>query len=110
MAEDYKKVEEKGPNPWLPLFGFVIIVVFGGFSWVIAPLLLPFAARFVQFPSEWPVWMHNGVVAFLVFVVLFAVAMLLIAIFAGGAPRDPYDVRTSAKEIRKQLDERQRRR
>jgi quinol-cytochrome oxidoreductase complex cytochrome b subunit len=48
----------------------------------------------VKFPKDIPTWQVNGAVTVALFIFLFAISMLIVALFAGG-PSDPLDVRTS---------------
>lgn len=87
---------------FVPVYGFILLVVFGGFSWVLAPYVYPIIADTgFDFPSEWTEPMRFGVVAFVIFVVLFGIGMILIAAFSGTIT-DPMDSRMSVKEMRKQ--------
>lgn len=101
---------ERQSNPWLPLFGFISLVVFGAFSWYIAPILRPIIVESTgfEFPTDMPQWVTDAVLAFVVFVVLFAFAMTVVGLLAGRTG-DPRDVRTSSREMKKQ-QKRQRRR
>lgn len=84
------------------LFGFFMFVVVGAFSWSIAPRLRPLVEENsgIRFPGAWPEWYGTALIALLVFVLLFAVAMMLIAVLA-GSQTDPHDVRTSPKKRRR---------
>jgi hypothetical protein len=82
-------------NPLLPLMGFVALIGFGGFAWVIAPYVrsLMVNSLGVTFPSNMPAWQANGAVAVTLFIFLFTISMSVIALVA-GVPTDPLDVRT----------------
>lgn len=77
-----------------PVFGCISMLIFGGFSWVIAPQVLRYieANTIVDFPAEWASWVAPAIVAAFSFALLFTVAMALVAILA-GTPKDPLDVR-----------------
>ena len=77
-----------------PVFGCISMLVFGGFSWVIAPQVQAFieANTALVFPGEWPAWVPTALVALFVFTLLFSVAMAIVGILA-GSPKDPMDVR-----------------
>jgi len=80
------------------LFGFIMMVVLGAFSWSIAPWgrsLLEQNSG-ISFPGAWPYWYGRALIALIIFVLLFAVSMMLIAVLA-GSQADPHDVRTSPK-------------
>ena len=83
-------------------FGFISLVIFGAFSWFIAPEVRPLVEQNsgIRFPGEWPVWMGNAVLAFAIFVLLFAFAMTLVAALTGPMG-DPHDVRTSTRRRRR---------
>jgi hypothetical protein len=82
-------------SPLLPLMGFVALIGFGGFAWVIAPYVrsLMVTSLGVTFPSNMPAWQVNGAVAVALFIFLFAISMSVVALLA-GVPTDPLDVRT----------------
>ena len=77
-----------------PVFGCFLILIFGAFSWVIAPQVrrLIEVNTILEFPPEWPSWAPPAIVAVLIFAILFSVAMMLVALLA-GTPKDPLDVR-----------------
>jgi uncharacterized BrkB/YihY/UPF0761 family membrane protein len=84
------------------LFGFISLVVTGAFAWSVAPMLRPLVEENsgISFPAEWPYWYGRGLIALIIFVLLFAAAMMLIAVLA-GPQTDPYDVRTPTKRRRR---------
>jgi uncharacterized BrkB/YihY/UPF0761 family membrane protein len=84
------------------LFGFISLVVTGAFAWSIAPALRSLVEENsgISFPGAWPYWYGRALIALIIFVLLFAVAMMLIAVLA-GSPTDPRDVRTSPKRRRR---------
>ena len=103
MTARRRREPRKGePKPWAPLFGFISILVFGGFAWVIAPLVRPLIEENTgfQFPAEWPVWASNAVLAFGLFLILFAIAMTVAAVLS-GPQGDPRAVRTPARKTKR---------
>ena len=111
--QDYTKpgTNKPPPNPWIPVFGFISLLVFGGFSWVVAPQLRPFVEQNVgvRFPAKWPVWYGNALLAFILFIILFSIGMMLVGLLAGQTS-DPRDIRTSTKKMQKEMRQKQRER
>lgn len=85
-----------------PLFGCFALIIFGAFSWVIAPSVRQFVEKNsgLRFPGEWPVWLPDALVALFILAVLFSVAMTIIALSAGPTG-DPRDVRVSDAQFKK---------
>lgn len=88
MSKYGKPYEKKeGPNPFLPIVGFILLVGFGGFSYVIAPNVRHFLettryrlATLQVLPMTFPDWPDNavnGVVAFIIFLIFFSIAMVV---------------------------------
>jgi polyferredoxin len=98
--------EKRKRRAWFPIFGFVIMVVFGAFAWAVTPYARPYAESFIDFPNAWPPLYGDAIIGTLIFIVLFAFAMVLAAVFAGSASKDPYDVNMSGKQMKKRIDER----
>jgi Na+/proline symporter len=87
----YQRYEKKKKtNPMLPLIGFVIMAVGGGFSYLAAPGVIKFleTTTFVfgffgpilpiAFPGDWPPLLTRGVVAGMMFLVIFTLMMVVI--------------------------------
>lgn len=102
LSTEREKKRKKQQSAFVPVFGLILLVVFGAFSWVLAPTIYPMVENMgLQFPVEWTDPMRYGVIALVIFIVLFAIGMMLIAAFA-GAPSSSMDSRMTAKELRKQ--------
>ena len=94
-----KQKKSKQGNPFVPLFGFIALIVFGAFSWFAAPSLRGLIEKnsdFV-FPTNWPEWAPNAVLAFVIFIILFAVIMALSAAFGGStmSASDEYSLKAA---------------
>lgn len=105
---NYQEASTKKANPLLPFLGFLMLVILGGFAFLVAPYVLEFLTSTewsfgpapvlpLSFPPDWPPIAMRSAVAFGLFLVLFAVTMIPI-IAMMGSPEGPTDV--SLKEIR----------
>ena len=94
MGEYKQAKSDSARKAGRPVFGCISMLVFGGFSWVIAPQVQEFivANTFLEFPGDWPEWLPTALVALFIFAMLFTVSMALIGILA-GSPKDPLDAR-----------------
>ncbi len=110
------KVKEKGPNPFLPIVGFILMVGIGGLAYLFAPTV----RRYVEtnrlavmgtqilpltFP-DWPDVAVNAAIAFIFFLVFFSIAMFL-ALALSPQRRSEDD---AAKWVEQQVKERKKRR
>ena len=90
MMSEYDRRGEKieKPNPLLPVVGFILLVGFGGFAYVIAPTARRFAETRpvrlgsmqvfpMEFPADWPDVAINGAIALIIFLVLFGIGMVI---------------------------------
>lgn len=93
---------ERRRQAWWPLFGLIVIVIFGGFSWFIAPEVMPRVEQIPGFALPDGV-AGQAIVAFVIFVLLFGVGMTIITILGGGPKTDPRDVRTPSKKMAKEM-------
>lgn len=93
-----RKKRDKGSSV-TPVFGFLSLLIFGAFSWFAAPTVrtLLEANTDFEFPTDMAPTTANGLLALIILVLVFAVAMMLWAML-GGTPRDPLDVPPSRKK------------
>ncbi len=103
----------KGQSPLGPLVGFILLIVVGGFSVLAAPSVttwlqtanLTFGALGwkvlpIQFPAGWPPIVSHGLVALVLFGVVFTV--LMIVLFAlMKPPTEELDVELKTVRARK---------
>lgn len=105
---NYQEAEtNKKSNPYIALMGFIIIVLVGGVSYLAAPMLRTWLTTTTWFvagtrvlPIRFPAWdllTQDLAVAAGMFLVLFAVVMILLLVVM-GSPAGPTDV--SLQEIR----------
>lgn len=105
---NYQEVSTKKANPLLPFLGFFMLVLIGGFSYLVSPMVADFLTTTnwsagstkilpIAFPAGWSTLMVNGAVTLGLSMILFAIAMILLFMVM-GSPEGPTDV--SLKEIR----------
>ena len=106
-------------NPFLGLVGFVVMIVVGGISFVIAPRAIDFVTTTqfsfgivqvlpIQFPSDWPAIMRQLVMTLALFLVFFA--LLMIPLAAVIKPEiDDKEMEVSIGEMRKKKAEQRKR-
>jgi|GEM_PF-3257556 len=93
MVKKYE--EEKRPDPLVPFLGFIIILILGGVSWVVSPAVVAWLARTnwvfgtfgwqvlpIHFPENWPPLLSQALIALLIFLLLFTIAMAFFFLFA----------------------------
>ncbi|MBN1122494.1 MAG: hypothetical protein JXJ17_15565 [Anaerolineae bacterium] len=109
----YQRYEpKKKNNPLLPLIGFVIMALGGGFSYLAAPGVINFleTTTFVfgffgpilpiAFPSDWPPLLTRGVIAGMMFLVIFTVMMIVMfAIMKPPKEESHVDISDVRKEV-----------
>lgn len=124
MSADYYDRNRPTGSPLRPLVGLIVLLLVGGFSYVVAPAIInwlsttsaDFVGRTVlpiTFPAEWPAIVPHLVVALIVFIVLFSMSMIvLMAVMPGGRGEldvDAADVRRKKEAQRKYKKSRRRR-
>jgi hypothetical protein len=93
-----QKKDEKA-KAFVPLIGFIVLVILAAFAFVVSPRALQwvttshltlgmFTVLPVSFPGDWPSFVPQLVVAFVIFLALFVVAMIAILPFMGGSNPD----------------------
>jgi hypothetical protein len=103
---------KKKANPMLPLIGLVIMILGGGFSYLIAPGVINFlqtttfvfgsfgAILPISFPSEWPPTIIRLVVTGTMFLVIFTLMMIVIfAITKPPQEESHVDISDVRKEV-----------
>jgi hypothetical protein len=109
----YQKFQpKKKANPMLPLIGFVVMVLGGGFSYLVAPGVINFlqtttfvfgsfgAILPITFPSEWPPAVLRLVIAGTMFLVIFTLMMVVIfAITKTPEEESHVDISDVRKEV-----------
>lgn len=116
MSQSTEFVPKKKADPLGPLLGFLILIVGGGFSWIVAPRAIVWLenTRFVfgflgpvlpiQFPDNWPSLMQRLVVSGFMFLIFFVIAMIVIMALMGTSQQGDMDI--SMKEVRERKAER----
>nr|MBN1228548.1 hypothetical protein [Anaerolineae bacterium] len=113
----HQQIPRKHRNPFIPLLGFILLIVIGGGSYLVAPVATDFLQTTslsirtwsilpLQFPPEWPSLVTHLVVAFGIFFVVF-VLLLLLAFLLMKPPADERDVNIA--ELRAERDKKRRR-
>lgn len=108
-AVEYAPEKKKG-DPLGPLLGFIILIVGGGFSWIVAPRVIVWMenTRFVfgflgpvlpiQFPDTWSSLVQRLVIGGFMFLIFFVIAMIVLLALMGSSHQGELDV--SIKEVR----------
>jgi hypothetical protein len=105
MPTNYQVAETKKENPMLGLIGFIILVVVGGFSFAVSGPALHFLRTAhvtvgmsgikllpLEFPANWSPLANQMAVAFGIFLVVFAIAMIILFLFMKPSTQDEYSV------------------
>ena len=118
---EYKQIDQRNQfNPLLPFIGFVVLLAGGALSWYLAPRvrywltsrpirLDALGSIQLSFPAAWPTTVSNLVMALILFGVIFAIFIVVVAIVQGSdLPREQRLARDLA--IKEQRKRRKRRR
>ena len=123
MPSNYQVANEgeKKENPMLGLIGFIIIVVIGGFSFLVSSPVLDFLTTAnvtlglsgikllpLTFPADWSRLGDQAAVAFGIFMIVFVIAMIILFTFM--KPSTESEMSVSLEDMRKEVAERKRRR
>lgn len=110
MSPAVQYAEKKKSDPLGPLLGFVILLVGGAFSWIIAPRVIfwmentHFVFGFlgpvlpIQFPEDWSGLTQRLIIGGFMFLVFFVIAMIVIMAMMGSAHQGELDV--NIQEVR----------
>ncbi len=112
---------EKKENPMLGLIGFIIIVVIGGFSFLVSGPVLNYLTTAnvtlglsgikllpLAFPPEWSRLGDQVAVAFGIFMIIFVIAMIILFMFMKPSTQSENSV--SLEDMRREVEARKRRR
>lgn len=115
------QVEEKPPNPILPVLGFVLVVVVGGLAFLVSPRVVVwlktthFSLAFgllpvlpIKFPQGWSPLTNQLVVTAFMFLVIFTLVMSTILFVTSKSAVGETDV--NLDEIRREKQKRMKRR
>jgi hypothetical protein len=115
----FKKVEDpRVTTAWWPVIGFGVLVVLGGLSFALSDLALgyltsahlvvgPMTVLPLAFPQEWPHIARQAAVSFILFMIMFVLAMIVMFSFISPASED--DTTIPLDEVRKEKERRKRR-
>ncbi len=106
---------------FVPLIGFIVLVILAAFSFLVSPRVLRWATTAhvmfgsfqvfpVSLPAEWPLIVRQLVVAFVIFLGLFVLAMIAILPFMGGSNPDEEFSKEAREHIREEYKKRTKRR
>ena len=112
MSADYYDRNRPSGSPLRPLIGLIVLILVGGFSFLVAPSVIrwlttanvDFVGRPVlpiTFPADWPALVVQLVVALILFIVLFSMSMILMMAIM-PAPRGELDV--DAADVRREKE------
>lgn len=115
-----QKKKEK-VNAFVPLIGFILLVILAAFSYLISSSALRwvttahltlgmFAVLPLSFPGEWPSFVPQLVVGFVIFLALFVLAMIAILPFMGGSNPDEEFSKDAREYVRDEYKRRTKRR
>jgi hypothetical protein len=116
VSPDIQYAEQKKRDPLGPLLGFIILIVGGAFSWIVAPGVIDwmenthFVFGFlgpvlpIHYPDNWPSLIQRLVTGGFMFLVFFVIAMVVIMAMAGSSHQGELDV--SIKEVRERKADR----
>ncbi|MBN1429026.1 MAG: hypothetical protein JXB07_11620 [Anaerolineae bacterium] len=108
--------EEKPPHPLIPLFGFIIILIIGGLSYMISPRVVHWLKNThftlgglipvlpIEFPAGWPALAHNLAVTAVLFFGIFTIGTMMIFFVAKPPGKKEVDldmIRKEAQQKRK---------
>jgi hypothetical protein len=117
---NYETVDlSKQESPMSGLVGFIILIVVGGFSFLVSgPVqrflmtanvsLGPAKLLPIQFPAGWSPLVNQAAVAFGLFLIIFVLAMIVLFLFM--KPRTYDERNVSLDDMRKEVEARKRRR
>ena len=110
MSPAYVEAEKKNKvDPLGPVLGFIILLVGGGFSWLVAPRVINWMETAevnfgffgpilpITFPNTWsPIFQRLAIGGFM-FLLFFIIAMIVMMALMGGTAQGELDV--SRKEV-----------
>lgn len=111
MSPAYVEAEKKRRvDPLGPVLGFIILLVGGGFSWLVAPRVINWMQTAevnfgffgpilpITFPATWsPIFQRLAIGGFM-FLVFFIIAMIVMMALMGGSAQGELDV--TMREVR----------
>ena len=108
-------------NAFVPLVGFIVLVILAAFAYLVSSRALRwvttahvtlgmFTVLPVSFPGEWPSFVPQLVVGFVIFLALFVVAMIAILPFMGGSNPDQEFSKDAREYVREEYKKRTKRR
>lgn len=117
MPSNYTVADKNEQNPMLGLIGFIVIVVTGGISFIISgPLTRYLTTAHVnvgmanlpllplKFPEDWSPLGGQMAVAFAIFMIIFAIAMIILFMFM--RPSSQSETSVNLDVLRKEVQER----
>jgi hypothetical protein len=107
---NFVEVEEQKTNAWVPLVGFIFLVILGGIAFMLAPMAQEWLTTTswvagstkvlpLRFPGQWSPIMVRSAVALMVWLPMFAITMMLLLLVMGSGMKST-DI--SLKEIREE--------
>jgi len=122
MPTNYQVADEgEKENPMLGLIGFIILVVVGGFSFLISGPILGFLTTAnvtlgqsgikllpLTFPAEWSQLADQAAIAFGIFLIVFVLSMIVL--FSFMKPSTESETSVSMEQMRQEVAARKRRR
>jgi flagellar basal body-associated protein FliL len=119
MHKDRKAKEQA--NAFVPLIGFIVLVILAVFAFLVSGSALRWVTTAhltvgmfdvlpMSFPGDWPSFVPQLIVGFVIFLVLFVLAMIAILPFMGGSNPDEEFSKDARDYVREEYKRRTKRR